>query len=239
MIKALTTFVTSAVEAEVVVESGVIPCLIRLSQCVAENNDVQEDALRLLRRIIAGKPKHIQVALDNGLLDALRVCLGLRVRVRLACWVVGNIARGTVPQATALVQSPLMPLIAKIAIDGTVAYDLRHEAVQALSYAAKTASSNPQLLEPLLEARCIEAFTELLPLADSRIGDDLLYAIEWFMQTGWSGQAEAMERFKASDGIRRLRDVRLKPWARKDLGEEIAQSMLQTYFPDSSKYPRV
>ncbi|KAG9042483.1 hypothetical protein FS837_010812 [Tulasnella sp. UAMH 9824] len=145
-IKVLRTFTTSTVEAKVVVESGVIPRLVRLSQSVAENNDVQEDALRLLSRIIVGNTNRIQAALDNGLLDALQFCLGLRVqiRIRLACWVVGHIAHGTVPQATALVKSPIMPLIANIAIDGTVASEIRHDAAKALSYTAKNASSNPR-----------------------------------------------------------------------------------------------
>ncbi|KAG8913334.1 hypothetical protein FRC00_002590 [Tulasnella sp. 408] len=239
VIKVLNSFISNAVVAKVVIESGVIPRLIRLSQCEAENNDVQENALWLLNLVIAGQPNHLQVALDNGLLDALQFCLGLRVRVRLALWAVGHINYGTVTQVTALAQSPLMPLIVDIAIDEAVAYDLRNEAVKALSYTAETASSNPQLLEPLLEARCIETFVELLPLADRIVGDYLLWGIDCFIRTEWTGQAEAMERFKASDGIRRLRDVRLKHWAHRDVGEEIAQRILKTYFPDFSKYPRV
>ncbi|KIO32041.1 hypothetical protein M407DRAFT_19067 [Tulasnella calospora MUT 4182] len=207
VIKTLRKFVTNAGAIKMVIDSGITPRLVRLCRCVAGDHDVQEDALRLLSRFTTERSEHVQAALDNGFLDALHFCLGARVKVRVACWAAGNIARhGRVSQATTLLESPLITLIVGIAIDAAAPLDSRQEAAKALSYAARFASYNTQFLRPLLEARCIEALTELLPSEDGRIGDLILHGIDYFMQSEWSGRVEAMARFEASDGIRRLRD---------------------------------
>lgn len=207
--------------------------------CVTENRGLQEDALRILCRFTSGRTETLQEVLENGILDALQHCIGGRIQVGTACWAASNIARGTVSHVTALVESPLIPLIVGVAFDETISLASRQEAAKALYYAARAASYAPQLLEPLAEARCIEALSEILSLEDGRVGHFLLYGIEYFTATEWSGQEQAIARLKACDGIRRLRDVRFKAWARQDISEMRAQRLLRAHFPEFSKYPRV
>ncbi|KAG8925233.1 hypothetical protein FRC01_010461 [Tulasnella sp. 417] len=216
-IKSLRRFVTNVKAIEMVASSGIIPRLVRLCQHEAENDSVQEDALRFLSRLTTGDSKHVQAVLDNGFLDVLNFCLAARFKVSVACWAVAYIARGTISQGITLLESPIIPLVVGIASDVDASLSSRQEAAKALSYAARTASFKPQRLGPLLGAGCIEALAELLALTEGKLGCIILDGIEYFITTKWSGRLEAIARFEGSDGIRRLRDVRFKPWARTSL----------------------
>ncbi|KAG8924036.1 hypothetical protein FRC01_012015 [Tulasnella sp. 417] len=212
-IKSLRRFVNNVKAIEMVASSGIIPRLVRLCQHEAENDSVQEDALRLLSRLTTGDSKHVQAVLDNGFIDVLKFCLAARFKVSVACWAVAYIARGTISQGITLLESPIIPLVVGIASDVGASLSSRQEAAKALSYAARTASFKPQRLGPLLGAGCIEALAELLALTEGKLGCIILDGIEYFIKTRWSGRLEAIARFEGSDGIRRLRDVRFKPWA--------------------------
>ncbi|KAG8952255.1 Importin alpha subunit (Karyopherin alpha subunit) (Serine-rich RNA polymerase I suppressor protein) [Tulasnella sp. 424] len=236
-VKALRQVGSNQEGVNTIINSQMTSRLVQL--CVTGNQGLQEDALRILSRFTAGRKENVQAALEDGILDALQHCIGIRIQVGTACWAAGNLARGTVSQVTALVNSPLISLIVGVAFDDTISLASRQEAAKALSFAARVASSFPQLLEPLAEARCIEALSEMLSLDDGRVGRFVLHGIKFFTTTEWSGRKLAIGRLKACDGIRRLRDVRLKAWARQDVSEMIAQGLLRTHFPEFSKYPRV
>ncbi|KAG8925235.1 Importin alpha subunit (Karyopherin alpha subunit) (Serine-rich RNA polymerase I suppressor protein) [Tulasnella sp. 417] len=242
--------VTSAIKAlrsltryemiDQVINSGILPRLIPLSRCVTENNGMQGDALQLLHRILFKRPENIQAAIENGLLDALQVCIRTRTAVTPACWLAERVAWGSIPQVTTLVQSPLIFLLVEVVFDETLPIKSRQEAARVLSSSVRRiTASDPHLLDPLLKARCIEALSEMLPLDDGSITRHLLLGIDSFIRIEWGCQGEAMARFKASDGIHHLREIRLKSWAREGPVKGRAQEMLRTYFPEWSKYPRV
>ncbi|KAG8952259.1 Importin alpha subunit (Karyopherin alpha subunit) (Serine-rich RNA polymerase I suppressor protein) [Tulasnella sp. 424] len=237
VLKALRRITSNPEAVNTIINSQMTFCLVQL--CVTENRGLQEDAIRILSRFTAGSKETVQAALENGILDALQHCISVRIKVGTVCWAAGNVARGTVSQVIALVKSPLIPLVVGVALDETISLTSRQEAAKALYHAARAASYAPQLLEPLVEARCIEALSEMLSLEDGRLGYLVLSGIEYFTATEWRGQKQAIARLKACDGIRRLRDVRFKAWARKGMAERIAQGMLRTHFPEFSKYPRV
>lgn len=167
---------------EAVVASGVVPHLVRLLG--SEKDTIVTPSLRTLGNIVSGNDKCTQAALDNGILDALVKLVTHRKKAirKETCWAISNITAGTCPQIQTAVEHP--GLIEALLVHLTESpWEIRKEAAWAVSNIAT--STIPSLsVKKLVDAGAIGPICALLDVADTRIVNVALDALEGIMQVG-------------------------------------------------------
>ncbi|KAG8924035.1 Importin alpha subunit (Karyopherin alpha subunit) (Serine-rich RNA polymerase I suppressor protein) [Tulasnella sp. 417] len=240
VVKALRHMCFSSKAFNMIFDGGIVPRLVQF--CTSKNDGLREGALLLMVRLASGGEMLLQSLLDNDVIQSLQICITNYAQSRRpGCLIASSIAKATPLRAEALVESSVLPLLTRIVADQEEELKARNEAMTALFYLAQKGAINHRFFNLLVEADCVEACCGALGCTDWGIIPKAVETIESLIHTRWSGAEDARERLKDSDGVDLLRDVWLEgresEWTESE--SETAHLLLRTYFPESSKPPRV
>lgn len=213
-------------------ESEATRHIVRL--CTEKDDDLRAEALTLVILMSGGGQGSLQALVDASCLSALDSCAAEQARSR------GPELEDIAPQWNqALIELPLLPCILQTLSDSTETRRQRAEAALLTMKLEQVVSINFEVLDLMVEAGYLEALSQALLSNDSRTLNINLHALEQVLNAKWDGRERAVERFKASDGPRCLRDLRVRRVTRKTAAATVARRVLQTHFPEFSKWPRV
>ncbi|KAG8912095.1 hypothetical protein FRC01_005291 [Tulasnella sp. 417] len=219
----------------VISESGITCQLVQL--CTEENKYSREDALRLLIQMGGGGMDSVQALMGSGCLGALSDSRDAEL----------SRSRGTAcsaPEDTdpkwdkALMELPLLPCILQIVPDPGSTEE-QESRVGPTMDPARVAAINLATIDLMVEAAYLEALSQALLSDDHRRLKINLHALEKMLNARWDGRQRAVDQFRSSGGPSRLRDLRARRDTRKTEAASVARGVLQTHFPEFSKWPRV
>ncbi|KIO32042.1 hypothetical protein M407DRAFT_67217, partial [Tulasnella calospora MUT 4182] len=227
-------------QTSTVVEAGVIPKLVTLFPISPDNT--RHNALLCVGQIIRVSVPGTEALINAGILDTFKICITSEdVRDRKeACFAASNLVVGTLSHAKTLMDSGLVPLVIKVIVNQEEALKARGDAAWTLSsLACNWGQDHQDMLNILLEANSLEAFCTALTLKDYSAVEVSLKGILVFVKTQCDGRQRAMERFKAGDGIERLRAVRFRNDIYRTEAHKLAQTILTDHFPEFSMPARM
>lgn len=221
-------------------ETGFVLRLVHL--CTSQEAETRHHALLCVNQIIIHDGNRGQELINAGILDILKTCIASEDgRNRSdACFVTSNMGLNSLSHAKALIESGLVPLLAKVLSDQGDTSGAREHAAWTLStQAINWGQDRHEILDALLEAGSLEAFCSALTFDDYESVQISLRGIFVLVKTKWAGQQRAVERIKAGDGIKLLRAVRCRKDVYQTELHTQVQNMLKTYFPEFSRPARV
>ncbi|KAG8948416.1 hypothetical protein FRC04_009786 [Tulasnella sp. 424] len=240
-IKALDKICNDEAAAELTVATGILPRLVKL--CTEGDFDLQESAILCVGQFVAGSEASTDATIEAGFLDVLKHCIGHQVaRIReVACVAASNFARGSLTQVHALLDAGLLPVLVTVVRDRHELQRPRKEATWALADLANKALVDLELIDPLIEGGCIEAFSDAMTSEDDRTQSLAVQSLQKLLRIESRSQNKVLELLKAADGTARLRGVRDGRY-RNNRGTDVgrtAHKILKDYYPDFSKRARV
>ncbi|ODV58408.1 karyopherin alpha [Ascoidea rubescens DSM 1968] len=160
---------------------------------------VQTPALRAVGNIVTGDDKQTQVVINCGVLDALLPLLSSpKESIRKeACWTISNITAGNTDQIQAVIDANLIPPLIKL-LDSSGDYKTRKEACWAISNASSGGLTKPDQIRYLVSQGCIKPLCDLLAIADNKIIEVTLDALENILRMGEmdkEASGESINRF--------------------------------------------
>ncbi|CDO93664.1 unnamed protein product [Kluyveromyces dobzhanskii CBS 2104] len=145
---------------------------------------VQTPALRAVGNIVTGNDLQTQIVINCGALAALRNLLASpKESIRKeGCWTISNITAGNTEQIQAVIDANLIPPLIRLL--ETAEYKTKKEACWAISNASSGGLHKPEIIRYLVSQGCIKPLCDLLEIADNRIIEVTLDAIENILKMG-------------------------------------------------------
>ncbi|KAF6006229.1 hypothetical protein HII13_005351 [Brettanomyces bruxellensis] len=149
-----------------------------------ESTLVQTPALRAVGNVVTGNDLQTQIAINVGVLPALAPLLrSPKESIRKeACWTISNITAGNTEQIQAVIDANLIPQIIKLLAGGD--YRTKKEACWALSNASSGGLTQPEQIRYLVSQGCIKPLCDLLAIADNKVIEVSLDALENILKVG-------------------------------------------------------
>ncbi|KAG8962865.1 Importin alpha subunit (Karyopherin alpha subunit) (Serine-rich RNA polymerase I suppressor protein) [Tulasnella sp. 408] len=221
-----------------ILKGGITRQIVQL--CTAKDTRLREHVLRLIIHMSRGGDDSVQEMMDANCLEVLDSCIAeYSLSRRTAYSAVAELARGPSSLVRALAESPLLSRILHILSQSEENLALKREAANVPLNMTRTATSQIELLDPMIKAGYLEAVSQGLLSDESCMVAIQLEMMEQILGAKWDGRQRALERFKALDGPRRLRDVMMRRSPRKTEAVKVARKILEAHFPEYSKWPRV
>eukprot|EP00658_Telonema_sp_P-2_P024365 TRINITY_DN19783_c0_g2_i1.p1 TRINITY_DN19783_c0_g2~~TRINITY_DN19783_c0_g2_i1.p1 ORF type:complete len:1381 (+),score=466.60 TRINITY_DN19783_c0_g2_i1:101-4243(+) len=162
------------------------------------NPRVQAASVRALGNLVSGDDeRHTQAVLDCAVLPQLLLVLQNQNHMWETrsdiCWMLSNIAVGSLEQIQQLIESNLIPTLVKLLEDQTDHIDVRTEAAWVVSNSA--ASGSRIQIKYLVSQRCIHVLCHLLVLSedsDLEMVNGVLHALENILEAGAAEAAQQM-----------------------------------------------
>ncbi|CCK70787.1 karyopherin alpha KNAG_0F01190 [Huiozyma naganishii CBS 8797] len=195
---------------------------------------VQTPALRAVGNIVTGNDLQTQVVINCGVLPALRNLLNSPKESikKEACWTISNITAGNTEQIQAVIDANLIPSLVKLL--KVADYKTQKEACWAISNASSGGLQKPEIIRYLVSQDCIKPLCDLLEIADNKIIEVALDALENILKMGESDKearglvinenADAIERVGGMEKIFNLQQNE------NDKIYEKAFNIIETYF---------
>lgn len=238
-VKALDQICANEAAAELTIKTGILSRLVEL--CTKGDTDLRYNAIRCVGQFTAGSEACTDAAIEAGFLDALKACIFHQmVMIREnACWAVSNVAAGSLSQVQALLKASLLPILVAVVGDKQEVQKPRNEATWALANLVNTALVHPELVDPLIEGQCVEAFSDALVTQHYNTQRLAVQSLQKLLGRESRNQDKIRELLKAADGIARLRAVRDSGITRGSEVGRTAHEILKDHYPDFVKRARV
>lgn len=145
---------------------------------------VQTPALRAIGNIVTGTDLQTQIVVNCGVLPALVPLLTSPKETlrKEACWTISNITAGNTDQIQAVIDANLIPPVIRLL--ATADYKTRKEACWAISNASSGGLTRPDQIRYLVSQGCIKPLCDLLVVADNKIIEVTLDALENILKMG-------------------------------------------------------
>ncbi|CCE63719.1 hypothetical protein TPHA_0F02380 [Tetrapisispora phaffii CBS 4417] len=145
---------------------------------------VQTPALRAVGNIVTGTDLQTQVVINSGVLVALRHLLSSpKESIRKeACWTISNITAGNTDQIQSVIDADILPSLIRLL--ETADYKTKKEACWAISNASSGGLHRPEIIRYLVAQGCIKPLCDLLEIADNKIVEVTLDALENILKMG-------------------------------------------------------
>ncbi|CCH58916.1 hypothetical protein TBLA_0B00730 [Henningerozyma blattae CBS 6284] len=145
---------------------------------------VQTPSLRAVGNIVTGNDLQTQVVINCGVLPALRNTLNSPKESikKETCWTISNITAGNTDQIQAVIDADIIPSLIKLL--ETAEYKTKKEACWAISNASSGGLSRPEIIRYLVSQGCIKPLCDLLEIADTKIIEVTLDALENILKAG-------------------------------------------------------
>ncbi|KAG8913097.1 Importin subunit alpha-4 [Tulasnella sp. 408] len=240
-VKALDQICANEAAAELIITTGILPRLVEL--CNTGNTDLSYNAIHCVGRFTAGSEASTDAAIEAGFLEALKPCIFHNtVTIReTACWAVSNVAAGSLSQVHALLKAGLLPILVRVVSDKQEVQKPRNEATWALANLVDTAMVHPELVDPLIEGDCVEAFSDAIGTYHSNTQRLAVQSLQKLLSRESRNQDRILELLKAADGIARLRALRDEKGTSGYRSEvrTTAHEILKEHYPDFARRARV
>lgn len=148
------------------------------------SNLVQTPALRAVGNIVTGNDLQTQIVINAGVLNALLPLLSSNKESikKEAAWTISNITAGNSEQIQAVINSNLIPPLIRLLENGE--YKTKKEACWAISNASSGGLTKPDIITYLVSQGCIKPLCDLLSVADNKIIEVTLDALENILKIG-------------------------------------------------------
>lgn len=145
---------------------------------------IQTPSLRAVGNIVTGNDLQTQVVINCGVLPALRRTLGSpKDSIRKeSCWTISNITAGNTEQIQSVIEADIIPSLVKLL--ETADYKTKKEACWAISNASSGGLQKPEIIQYLVAQGCIKPLCDLLEIADNKIIEVTLDALENILKAG-------------------------------------------------------
>ncbi|CAM9024841.1 hypothetical protein WICANDRAFT_47209 [Wickerhamomyces anomalus NRRL Y-366-8] len=149
-----------------------------------ETTLVQTPALRAVGNIVTGNDLQTQIVINAGVLNALLPLLSsAKDSIRKeAAWTISNITAGNSEQIQAVIDANLIPPLIKLLEQAD--YKTKKEACWAISNASSGGLTKPDIIRYLVSQGCIKPLCDLLSVADNKIIEVTLDALENILKMG-------------------------------------------------------
>ena len=179
-----------------IVEAELCPLLVELLR--HRNPRVQAASVRALGNLVSGDDeRHTQAVLDCAVLPQLLLVLENQNHMWETrsdiCWMLSNIAVGSLEQIEQLIESELIPTLVALLEEQNDHIDVRTEAAWVVSNSA--ASGSRAQIKYLVSQRCIHVLCNLLVLSedsDLEMVNGVLHALENILEAGAAEAAQQM-----------------------------------------------
>ncbi|CCF56196.1 hypothetical protein KAFR_0A07620 [Kazachstania africana CBS 2517] len=195
---------------------------------------VQTPALRAVGNIVTGNDLQTQVVINCGVLGALRNLLSSPKDSikKEACWTISNITAGNTEQIQAVIDSNLVPSLIKLLANAD--YKTKKEACWAISNASSGGLHRPEIIRYLVAQGCVKPLCDLLEIADNRIIEVSLDALENILKMGESDKEkrglninENADIIEKAGGMEKIFNCQQNE---NDKIYEKAYNLIETYF---------
>lgn len=145
---------------------------------------VQTPALRAVGNIVTGNDLQTQVIINAGVLPALLPLLSSQKESirKEASWTISNITAGNPEQIQAVIDANLIPPLIRLL--GSADYKTKKEACWAISNASSGGLTRPDIIRYLVSQGCIKPLCDLLAVAENKIIEVTLDALENILKMG-------------------------------------------------------
>lgn len=149
-----------------------------------DSTAVQTPALRAVGNIVTGNDLQTQVVINAGVLPALLPLLSSQKESirKEAAWTISNITAGNPEQIQAVINANLIPPLIRLLEKGD--YKTKKEACWAISNASSGGLTRPEIIRFLVSQGCIKPLCDLLAVADNKIIEVTLDALENILKMG-------------------------------------------------------
>ncbi|KAH3673742.1 hypothetical protein WICMUC_003485 [Wickerhamomyces mucosus] len=149
-----------------------------------ENTLVQTPALRAVGNIVTGNDLQTQIVINAGVLPALLPLLSSSKESikKEASWTISNITAGNSEQIQAVIDANLIPPLIRLLESAD--YKTKKEACWAISNASSGGLTKPDIIRYLVQQGCIKPLCDLLAIADNKIIEVTLDALENILKMG-------------------------------------------------------
>lgn len=195
---------------------------------------VQTPALRSVGNIVTGNDLQTQVVINCGVLPALRNLLNSPKETikKEACWTISNITAGNTEQIQAVMDANIVPSLIKLL--RTAEYKTKKEACWALSNASSGGLQKPEIIRYLVSQDCIKPLCDLLEIADNKIIEVTLDALENILKVGENDkEARGLTINENADAIERVGGMEKIFNCQQNQNDKIyekAYQIIETYF---------
>ncbi|KAG9046216.1 Importin subunit alpha-4 [Tulasnella sp. UAMH 9824] len=238
-VKALDQICANDEAAELTITTGILPRLVEF--CTKDDANLSSQAVGCVGRFTAGSEASTDAAIEAGLLEALKPCISHRqVAVRdNACWAASNVAAASLSQVHALLRAGLLPTFVTVVGNKEEVPKTRNEATWALAKLVNTALVHPELVDSLIEANCVEAFSNAMATHHFNTQRLAVESLQKLLGGESRNREKISELLKAADGIVRLRALRDKKDTRGSAVGMTAHEILREHYPTFAQRPRV
>jgi len=189
---------------DAVMNAGVTPKLVEF--LAREETSIVTPALRILGNFVSGNDRQTQAVIDANIMDYIvNLLASPKKNIRKeTCWLISNIAAGTVDQISYLMKKPQIISLIVDAITNDE-WEVRKEASWVLSNIAT--GGRDDHVQGLIELKSIDALCSILSVSDSKVILNVLDALQKMLEVGEKSGKDYTAMVDECDGLDKIESL--------------------------------